>query len=219
MIISKEDRQMIHDLTITLNEDTLPFLPAGDPHMTWKHMVDHDVFTVQASLVTMSSHMGTHVDVPLHHIKGGKTTAQIDLSAYCGQAVCLKVQDVSAGMVIDLTSVFEDNKDLIKPGDIIILSTGWEDKVGTKEYFDYPDFAPGTGALLASVGARGFGFDLPSVDHDAGVHHEVLGRDMSIIESLINLRPLIGKRFYFSAVPLKFEDGDGSPVRAYAVTD
>ena len=40
-----------------------------------------------------------------------------------------------------------------------------------------------------------------------------------IHESLVNLGPLIGRRFYFSAVSLKFADGDGNPVRAYAVTD
>ena len=48
---------MIHDLTITLNEDTLPFLPAGDPHMIWTHRVDHNWFKCQASLVVCPSHM------------------------------------------------------------------------------------------------------------------------------------------------------------------
>jgi len=210
---------MIHDLTITLNEDTRPFLPAGDPHMSWKHLANHEVAPVQVSQFSMSSHMGTHVDAPLHFIKGGKTTAQIDLAAYCGRAVCLDVPGVKADKVLNISDVLEQNKDLIKPGDIIILHTGWEDMVGTQEYFDYPDFDIGTGELLQCFGARGFGFDLPSVDHDGSVHRDVLGRDMSIIESLINLKPLIGKRFFFSAVPLKFEDGDGSPVRAYAIED
>ena len=210
---------MIHDLTITLNEDTLPFIPADDPPLIWKHTADHTFAPVQVSYVSMSSHMGTHVDTPLHFIKDGKTTAQIDLAAYCGQAVCIEVPDVSADKTLDLADVLERNKSLIKPGDIIILYTGWEDKVGTVEYFDYPDFDPGTGALLESYGARGFGMDLPSIDHGGAIHVDILGRELSIIESLINLKPLVGKRFYFSAVPLKFEDGDGSPVRAYAVTD
>ena len=210
---------MIHDLTITLDENTLPFPATGDPHMTWKHLVDHTNFPVQVTLFSMVTHLGTHIDVPLHFLKDGKTTAQIDLSRYCGQAVCLHVPNVSADKILDISGVLRENKALIKPGDIIILHTGWEDKVGTQEYFEYPDFDIGTGQALEDVGALGLGTDLPSVDRDGTVHRDILGRDLSIIESLINLKNLVGRRFYFSAVPLKFADGDGSPVRAYAVTD
>jgi len=209
---------MIHDLTITLSEKTLPFLPANDPYMVWKHTANHSFAPVQVSYVSMSSHMGTHVDAPLHFLKDGKTTAEVDLAKYCGQAVCLDVPDVSADTVLDFSGVLEENRALIRPGDIIIFHTGWEDKVGTEEYFEYPDFHPDTGRLLSELGANGVGFDLPSLDHGGPIHRDILGRDLGIIESLINLKPLIGKRFYFSAVPLKFEDGDGSPVRAYAVT-
>ena len=210
---------MIHDLTIGLSEKTLPFLPENDPYLVWKHTANHTFAPVQVSYVSMSSHMGTHVDAPLHFIKGGKTTAEFDLAKYSGQAICIDVPDVSADKVLDLTEVLEKNKAHIKPGDIIILHTGWEDSVGTREYFDYPNLDLNTGALLAKYGVNGIGFDLPSIDRGGAVHVEILGRDIGIIESLINLKPLIGKRFYFSAVPLKFEDGDGSPVRAYAVTD
>ena len=208
---------MIHDLTITLDENTLPFPSTGDPKMTWKHLVDHTTHTIQSSLCSIVTHMGTHVDVPLHYLKGGKTTAQVDLSLYCGQAVCFDVPGVVSDTVIDISGILEANK--IAPGGIVILHTGCENMVGTPEYFNYPDFDIGTGALLEHMGVRGIGFDLPSVDHSGEVHRDVLGRDIGIIESLINLKPLIGKRFYFSAVPLKFLDGDGSPVRAYAVTD
>lgn len=210
---------MIHDLTITLDENTLPFPDSGDPRMTWKHLVDHTVYKCQVSLFSMVTHLGTHVDAPLHFVKDGKTTASVDLSLYCGEAVCLQVPEVPMDQPLDIAPVLEANKTLIKKGDIIILSTGWEDRVGTAAYFEFPDFDPSVGPLLESYGARGIGFDLPSIDRQGDAHQSVLGRDMSIIESLINLRPLIGKRFYFSAVPLKFGDGDGSPVRAYAVTD
>jgi len=210
---------MIHDLSITLNEKTLPFLPADDPYMKWEYTANHDVAPVQVSYVSMSSHLGTHVDAPLHFIKGGKTTAEIDLAKYCGTAVCFDVPDVSADAVLDFADVMEENKDILKPGDIVIFHTGWEDMVGTPEYFEYPDLHENTGALLEKFGINGIGFDLPSLDHGGAVHVDILGRDIGIIESLINLKPLIGKRFYFSAVPLKFENGDGSPVRAYAVTE
>ena len=105
---------MIHDLTITLDENTLPFPDSGDPHMTWKHLVDHNVYKCQVSLFSMVTHLGTHVDAPLHYCKGGKTTAEIDLSAYAGQAVCLDMTPyMDQGDELDITAVMEKNKDLI----------------------------------------------------------------------------------------------------------
>ncbi|MCD8098359.1 MAG: cyclase family protein [Lachnospiraceae bacterium] len=210
---------MIYDLTIPLNENTLPFPDSGDPHMTWKHLVDHNVYKCQVCLFSMVTHLGTHVDAPLHYCKGGKTTAEIDLSAYAGPAVCLDMPDLGSGSEIDITEVMEKNRELIQQGDIVVLRTGYEELVGNEKYFDFKDFAENTGAILESYGCKGIGFDMPSIDRSGLAHQAVLSRGMSIIESLINLRPLVGKRFYLSAVPLKFTDGDGSPVRAYAVMD
>jgi kynurenine formamidase len=210
---------MIHDLTITLNEKTLPFLPAGDPPMLWTHRVDHNSFVCQASLVVMMSHMGTHVDAPLHYVKGGKTTAEADLSRFCGKAVCVAADDFLQEGEYDINPLLEKNKALIEAGDILIISTGYEKLVGTPEYFTFPNFAENTGAALEARDIRGLGFDTPSISFGNRAHQEVLGREIAIIESLINLEPLVGRRFFFIALPLKFEDGDGSPVRAVAITE
>ena len=207
---------MIYDLTITLDEGTLPFPSTGDPHMTWRRLVDHTDNSLQVALFSMVTHLGTHIDAPLHFIKAGKTTAEIDLDKFCGNAVCIDIPNVNVNVALDLSSILSENRAIIEPGDIIILHTGWEDKVGSADYFNYPDFDIGTGALMESYELKGFGTDLPSLDHNGDIHRDILGRELSVIESLVNLKPLIGKRFYFSAVPLKFADGDGSPVRAYA---
>jgi kynurenine formamidase len=209
-----------HDLTITMSENTLPFPDSGDPHMTWKHLVDHDVYKCQVSLFSMVTHIGTHVDAPLHYVKGGKTTAEIDLRAYCGSAVCLDMTGAGEdGKKIDIAPTLRKNAATIAPGDIILLYTGWESKLGTPEYFASPDFEDNTGAALGEYGAVGIGFDLSTIDRSGVSHQDVLGRGMSIVESLVNLKPLIGKRFFFSAAPLKFADGDGSPTRAYAIVE
>jgi kynurenine formamidase len=210
---------MIHDLSITLNEQTLPFLPAGDPHMIWKHSADHSFAPVQVSLFTMVTHLGTHIDAPLHYIKGGKAIPDMPLSAYCGRAVCIEAEGYSKEQEYDIGEVMNKNKGIIEPGDILLLHTGYEDLVGTPAYFEFADFRENTGEILEQYGINGIGFDLPSIAFKNRAHQEVLGRGIGIIESLINLKPLIGRRFYFSAAPLKFEDGDGSPVRAYAVTE
>ncbi len=210
---------MIHDLSIDLNENTIPFPDSNDPPMTWQHLVDHNIYKCQVCQFSMVTHFGTHVDAPLHYCKGGKTTAEIDMSAYVGPAVCLEMTDLGDGAEIDISEVMAKNAELIKPGDIIILYTGYEDLVGKPGYFDFKDYAENTGAILEQYGCKGIGFDMPSIDRSGLAHQAVLSRGMSIIESLVNLKGLVGKRFFFSAAPLKFTDGDGSPVRAYAITE
>lgn len=211
---------MIHDLTITLDENTLPFPDSGDPHMTWKHLVDHTIYKCQVSLFSMVTHLGTHVDAPLHYVKDGKTTSQMPLERYCGKAVCIDAsENIPTEGFWDITDVLDKNKALIDGTELLVLYTGWEDRVGTKEYFDFPDMHPNSGKVLDDYGIKGLGLDMPSVGRNPLSHHGILSHDIAIYESFINLKPLIGKHFYLSAVPLKFADGDGSPVRAYAITE
>ena len=210
---------MIHDLTIDLNEMTVPFPDSNDPRMSWKHLVDHNVYKCQVSEFKMVTHLGTHVDAPLHYVKNGKTTSEISLDAYCGNATCLDYTEIKKDGEVDISEFLKKNASKIKHGNILILYTGWEDKLNTKEYFKFPEFSKNTGEILEKYGIKGLGFDLPSIDRTGDAHISVLERGIGIYESLINLKELVSRNFYFSAVPLKFTDGDGSPVRAYAVTE
>ena len=210
---------MLHDLTINLDENTVPFPDSGDPNMKWKCLVDHSFYKCQVSEFTMVTHLGTHVDAPLHYVENGKSTSQMDLSAYCGEATCLEMTDIPTEGTFDISEYLDKHHSEIRQGEILLLYTGWENKLNTEEYFKFPDFHENTGEVLQKYGIKGIGFDLPSIDRTGDAHQSVLSRDIGIYESLINLAPLIDKRFFFSAVPLKFTFGDGSPVRAYAITE
>jgi kynurenine formamidase len=48
---------------------------------------------------------------------------------------------------------------------------------------------------------------------------ELFGAGLILIENLTGLEQLIGKPFLFSCLPLKLDQGDGSPVRAVAILD
>ena len=49
------------------------------------------------------------------------------------------------------------------------------------------------------------------------IHKLLLGNDIVIFESLINLKQLSNKRFDFFGVPLKIANADGCPIRAFAM--
>lgn len=69
---------------------------------------------------------------------------------------------------------------------------------------------------------RLLGVDLPTVEsvgEPFAMHRALLSKDIIPVEGLVNLVELIDRRFLFSAAPLVLENGDGSPVRAYAIVE
>ena len=71
-----------------------------------------------------------------------------------------------------------------------------------------------------ATGKKGIGVDAISIDpidsFELPMHRIVLGAGLVIIENLTNLEQLVGHVFRFAALPLKYENADGAPVRAVA---
>ena len=50
-------------------------------------------------------------------------------------------------------------------------------------------------------------------------HHKILKNNILIFENLTNLDLIDSDTFVFCALPLKFENSDGAPIRAIAMLD
>ena len=88
---------------------------------------------------------------------------------------------------------------------------------------------------LAEIPVKAFASDMPSLGNIAGYfalieegktgsenivpeHYAFASRDVPSIEGLVNLESLVGEEeIVFVGFPLKFEDGDGGPMRAAAL--
>jgi arylformamidase len=207
---------MLYDLSVVLSDSMEVY--TGDPPVSIRRVSDiSNGGAYNIASLGMGTHSGTHVDLPFHVIENGSDAASAPLDLFCGDAVVMDVSYTSDGY-ISLSGI---DKELLKIGDILIIRTGWENYSNTSAFFiNYPSFAVGTGEILSKLGVKALGTDLPSVDFPESngiIHKDILSRNIVIIESLVNLRPLLGKRCFFSAVPLKITNGDGSPVRAYAI--
>ena len=78
--------------------------------------------------------------------------------------------------------------------------------------------------LCAGKRQKGLGFDTIGIDPiaDEGLtRHRLLlsQRDIVIIENLTNLDKIGEGLFLFAALPLKYENADGAPVRAVAMLE
>ena len=157
----------------------------------------------------LGTHTGTHLDVPAHIIFDGKTLNDFPIDTFSG--IAIKVDNQS---YIDLNKIKEKIDD-----------TGWYN------YYNDPDKFYGSKRPIIPMpllnyavnkGIKFFGCDLPSVDtsgsKDKHVHHDLLGADIIVYESLTNLDQLpVLTLFEFYGFPLPLVGLDGSPVRAVGI--
>ena len=205
----------IYDLSLTIS-NILPAYP-GDPKVVLKQKVEFSRSGYNVKSIQMGTHSGTHVDAPLHLIDKAANIVDVPLNNFIGDATFVEIlKDYNEP--INLADV---EKLDIREGDIVIVRTGWEEKKYSDLYFsNFPYFHPETADYLISKGIKSIGADIPSVDgpNESGAFHKkILGVGIGVIEALINLAPIVGKRLFFCGLPLKIKDGDGSPIRAVAI--
>ena len=148
---------------------------------------------------------------------------------YAGAAILLDLRNVSKGLspllVSELTNAGA-NYESVK-GNIVVLFTGWaETESGGPQFYGHGPYLSTEGAAyLAECGANAVAVDFPIDKHpdtplstikDFPVHRLLLGKNIPLIENLINLDKLVGKNFELWALPLKLKGGDGAATRAVA---
>lgn len=204
----------IIDLSVTITNDLIPY--PGDPVIKIVRVSDIRNNGYDLTKIHFGSHTGTHVDMPRHYLKDGADTVKVPIDNFCGSAIVSKV------ILLEKKLISIDDVDLsnVKKDDIFLLSTGWEERQGSRKFFeDLPMISKDIAEYLVMIGIKAFGTDLPSVDNreDAMIHKILLRNDIVIFESLINLEQLVNIRFEFFGVPLKIAEADGSPIRAFAI--
>ena len=213
----------IIDLSSRIHEGMAVF--PGDPEVSLEFMCTHDKNHYQVTELRFGSHTGTHIDAPLHFLAGKESITEIPLDSVAGEAVCISAKLYYAGGEAHPVIILSDkDKSAIRIGDRVILSTGWEKKAGTPGFFEgYPIFDKDLLTFLIDKKIRMIGIDLPTVESNSdpddpfAMHRMILSLGIIPVEGLVNIAGLTGRRFFFSAVPLSLENGDGSPVRAYAI--
>ncbi|KAF5062095.1 cyclase family protein [Anaerotignum sp.] len=210
----------IIDLTRTIS-NTIPVYPGTEgPDLSISNTYEKDGF--KETLLKMFSHTGTHMDAPHHIFPKGISLDKKDASGFVGKGCVIDATDVPEGGTIDI-SYIERNKERVERAEFILFQTGWEKYWGQDAYFGaYPVISQEVARYLVEHNKKGIGLDNigldPISDTALTLHHIILEKEtMVIIENLCNL-DLIGQDdFFLVALPLKFENSDGAPVRAVAI--
>ncbi|MGI5859627.1 MAG: cyclase family protein [Tepidanaerobacteraceae bacterium] len=165
-------------------------------------------------------HVGTHCDAPAHCVKGAKTMDQIPLDDFIGYAV---IVDVCIDDVKEIKPDVLNGYD-IKPGEIVLIRTGYSKYWGKPEYVNNsPYFSKVMASSLADLKIKAVGIDFLSpdkVDDTASPAHKILmNNNVHIVENLTNLDEINKPRVFFSAAPVLIDKADGGFTRAYAILD
>lgn len=186
------------------------------------HSVDEHGWN--SRMLHLYSHCGTHMDAPLHFAAGDGTIDRIPLEHCLGPAWLADVSQVEPRGLITVPHLGELTKKL-RRGDGLLLRTGWSRFVSQPDYYrdNFPRISKQLAEWIVERQVRVLGVEPPSVadvnnlEEVTTIHRILLGGRIIIVEGLTNLSALSQERVLFGAMPLKIEDGDGSPCRAFAI--
>lgn len=195
---------MYIDLSITLNEST-PIYP-GDPKTVIKPAGVWEADGYRDHYVSIGTHVGTHIDAPMHMLEDGISLDQIPIDHFIGRGRYVQV-DGDSFEAIKATDIQE--------GDIVLFRTGMSDKYSDPVYFEnYPAMSEEIAEFLVKTKVKMVGVDACSVDNQEGfpIHKILLAGNVLVIENLINLGQLADKKFTVYALPVNLQI-DGAPAR------
>ncbi|MCQ8832222.1 cyclase family protein [Streptomyces malaysiensis] len=201
------------DLTHPIPSGTAGY--PGDPGLVTRQAHTHDEQGYLVTEITTGSHVGTHIDAPLHVFPGGADVAALDLDVLVGPADVIDVGVLPVGAAIPVEPVVPH----LRRGARLLIKTDWAAHFGSDRYHDgFPTVSLELASAAAEAGVAVLGLEQPSLcDGPAGLeaHHILLGAGCLIIEGL-RLTEVEAGRYEFACLPLPIEGVDGSPVRAIA---
>jgi kynurenine formamidase len=126
----------IVDLTRTVCA-SMPMFPGSEkPKLAAIASCSKDGFS--ETLLTLSSHTGTHMDAPAHVFAGRATLDALPAAMFAGKALVIDCSDLKEGSRVTMEQVARKGH-LAEKADFLLFRTGWDKRWGKKSYFgDYP---------------------------------------------------------------------------------
>ncbi len=185
----------------------------GDTRFGLTTVLDRDQgHSVNLTTITMSAHTGSHVDAPRHYRDEGMTVERLDLRPFWGLAQVVTINKPPGPL---FPQDFADYDLSQAPRLLVHTAASSFNPTLFPHNILYPSSV--LASYLGSLGIILFGSDAPSMDktddpHLPG-HNALLNNNIAILEGL-DLTHAPDGLYELVALPLKIQNGDGSPARA-----
>lgn len=200
----------IYDISPLVSSKTAVF-PGDTPYERTVALHFDKGHNLVLSSIRSTVHIGAHADAPIHYHPDGVGIAERQLERYLGPCQVISVA-IPAGKRIGIDDL---NERPIQASRVLFRSGSFPDP--EQWVSDFNSFCPDLLSFLADEGVILVGIDTPSIDPETSgaleSHQMAYRRDLAILEGLVLLNVPDGL-YYLSALPLKLESADASPVRA-----
>lgn len=210
------------DLTHTIAE-SMPVYPGTEgPLLTPGSSYEQDGF--RETILTFFSHTGTHMDAPNHLFLHRPNLDDLPIQQFVGSALVIDCSDVGEGELVTLEHLAPYGE-AVDAAEFLLFYTGWSRFWGQEAYFgDYPCLDFRVVDYLIRAKKKGVGLDTigidPIADRNLTRHRMLFAQtDIVVIENLTNLEQLGRNLVTFMALPVKFQQSDGAPVRAIGILE
>lgn len=207
----------IVDISQPVKSDTACF-PGDTPFSRTVTVSHQESNVINLTALTMSPHVGTHVDAPVHvrgSMSGGlEMVGQMPLESFIGPVEIIDISPFTGAIEpehIDRLLKTKCSRILIKTSKNLRYDVFEE---------SYAYLSTRLVDWLHDRGTCLVGLDSPSVDDTQSktlcAHHQLLDRDIVWLENL-DLTRAQSKEYFLVAAPLKFMELEASPVRALLI--
>jgi len=230
------------DLTYPFSEKTLywPNNPKGFTKDTLFEGMTTKGYYYSSYGFYAPEHGGTHLDAPVHFVRGKLTVDKIPLDKLTGEAVVIDVSNKAASnrdylIKVDDVTNWEKQNGLLPDGVIILFRTGYgkyypdpllyfgTDQKGEEAIpaLHFPGIHPELAYwLVKKRKIKAVGIDTPSIDYGQSdeflTHRVLLVENIPAFENVAHLDLLPLKNIYVVALPMLLKDGSGAPLRIIA---
>jgi arylformamidase len=170
--------------------------------------------------VTYCTHVGTHIEVPFHHLKHGADVADFPFRQLIGPLVVLDFRHKKHKEAISLEELKAfDAK--IHRGDILFVWTGMDQYYRTERWNEQPYFTVEANQWLVEkgigcLGSDAAGLEVPGTDYQPN-HQAIFSAGIPMIESLAKLEQVQDGQYIVFILPLPIEGLEASPLRVIAI--
>jgi kynurenine formamidase len=226
----------IIDLTHKLYTD-MPSYPTLPPFRIEQiKTIERDGSNVSV-ITSMHTHLGTHIDFPLHMVPSSKSLDDYTLEDLSGEGIVIDLSYKGAGEEITEEDLSKYS-DYISRGEILCVFTGWSKKRNhTATYlFKWPYLGESAAHFLVRKGVKILGIDTLSIGGWGGkvavkgpptktpsreIHKILFNAGILVVEELANLDVILkGKkvaRAFFIIAPLAIKGVEASPCRVISM--
>lgn len=200
------------DISVAFDSATPPW-PGDTPvECGWSWKIA-DGASVNVSRWTLSPHVGTHADAPLHVRVGAPGADQLPFAPFVGEAFIVDVGRAAAPVSLDALRALGVPLGVQR----LLLRTGHGVAAGA-----FPNawstLEAAAARELVAAGLQLLGVDAPSVDRrestDLEVHHALFDAGAFVLENL-DLRDVPAGRCELLALPIRTGVQDAAPARAF----